>query len=563
MNNKSFLTESIMQGQDWKGLELAVMRLLSHCGWENIQYVGESGDKGADILAVRYNKEFGLKETFLFQVKAVHSAYYVQTKAINQAITAQSYYGAKIVVVVTNGDFTNAAKERRSELKKQGYDVRLWNGVFLEKLLDQFPQKSSCFRVPRIEYQSGIIDSVVESYKKGKRKSMFVIATGLGKTVIAATIANKLFELGLKKILVLCHAVDLAIQLQREFWSQISKEIPTRNFMAGAPPVPIEGINFGLYQTLFSYLGGIDQNAFDLIIVDEAHHALANGFLSCINHLTPKFLIGMTATPWRGDGKTVESIFGEPIASISLIDGMRMGFLAKVDYRLMCDNIDWGEVHSLTKKTLSIKDLNKKLFIPQRDDAVISEIIETMKMVKNPRIAVFSPSITHAKSFVLKLVSAGIPAANLSVDDKIIRRKALLDFSAGKINCITAVDVLNEGIDIPCVNILVFLRATHSRRIFIQQLGRGLRISKGKSEVIVLDFVTDIRRLAAVSELNKEAKFGRAMGNETVYLRNGVVTFNNTNVQKFIDAWINDIASLQDCDDAEKLRFPDMEVINE
>lgn len=167
----------------------------------------------------------------------------------------------------------------------------------------------------------------------------------------------------------------------------------------------------------------------------------------------------------------------------------------------------------------------------------------------------------HAETFAAKLVSSGVSAANMSVDDKVKRRQILLNFSSGKIKAVTAVDVLNEGIDVPDVNILVFLRATHSRRIFVQQLGRGLRISKGKDKVIVLDFVTDIRRIAAVRDLDKEAKSEPKPGEvETVFLRDGVVTFSNEKAQRFVDAWLNDVASLQDRDDAEKLAFPDTEV---
>ena len=162
--------------------------------------------------------------------------------------------------------------------------------------------------------------------------------------------------------------------------------------MDGEPPVPSDGINFGLYQTLFGYLGGIDPTAFDLIIVDEAHHALANAFSTCIEHLSPNLLIGMTATPWRGDGTSIETIFGEPIEKVSLVDGMRMGFLAKVDYRMMCDNIDWEKIPKLTRTALSIRDLNKQLFLPQRDDAVIAKILELTASMNRPRIAIFSPS---------------------------------------------------------------------------------------------------------------------------------------------------------------------------
>jgi superfamily II DNA or RNA helicase len=555
-----FLTPSVMQGGDWRALEQMVSRLLLHCGWHDIQYVGESGDKGADVLAVRHNPRKRDDDTFLIQVKAISSTSYVGKSAVDQAIRGQAYYKARIVVVATNGDFTRSAYHRRDELVKQGYDVRLWNGKFLLGLLDKWHDYSHEKKEPR-QYQQRIIDSVIKSYNNGRRKTLFVVATGLGKTVIAASIANMLFQQGLKKILVLCHATDLAFQLQQSFWPQISKQIPTRIFMDGEPPVPIEGINFGLYQTLFGYLGGIEPTAFDLIIVDEAHHALANAFASCVEHLTPKLLIGMTATPWRGDGASIESIFGEAIEKVSLIDGMRMGYLAKVDYRLMCDNIDWEIVPKLAKKSLSIRDLNKRLFLPQRDDAVISNLLNVVSKTPNPKIAIFSPSKSHAETFAGKLASAGIPAANMSVDDKIKRRQILLNFSSGKIKALTAVDVLNEGIDIPDVNILVFLRATHSRRIFVQQLGRGLRISSGKDKVIVLDFVTDIRRIAAVTELDREAKADPKPGEiETVILHDGVVTFSDENAQRFVDAWLNDVTSLQDRDDAEQLAFPDTEV---
>lgn len=363
--------------------------------------------------------------------------------------------------------------------------------------------------------------------------------------------------MGLRKVLVLCHSTDLAQQLQREFWTQIPKSIPTRLFMGGEAPVPIDGVNFGLYQTLHGYLGGIDPDAFDLVIVDEAHHALANAFATCMEHLQPRFLIGMTATPWRGDGVLLDSVFGEPIERVSLVDGMRMGFLSKVDYRMMCDNINWDEMPRLTKSSLSIRDLNKRLFMPQRDEAVIKHILEAMKDFERPRIAVFSPSVAHAEEFARKLTSRGISAANASIDDRVRRRTILMDFSAGRLTALTSVDVLNEGIDVPDVNMLVFLRATHSRRIFVQQLGRGLRLAPGKEKVVVLDFVTDIRRLAAVVGLDRDARDDQSPSvPETVYLRDGVVSFSDARAQAFVEAWLEDVTTLEETEDAERLAFP-------
>lgn len=551
----TFLTDEIMQGIDWRGLELAVIRILSHCGWSAVQDVGKSGDKGADVLAVHQSGN-GEGLTYLVQVKAVSGSSYVGVTALNQALQGQGHYGTKVTVVATNGDFTLSALNRRDELREQGFDIRLWNGAFLRKLLEKWPDYTPGRKDLR-PYQQRILAKVIESFKKGNKKSLFIVATGLGKTVIASTISDYLIRQGLKKVLVLCHSTDLAQQLQREFWTQIPKTVPTRLFMGGAAPIPIEGINFGLYQTLHGYLGGIDPDAFDLLIIDEAHHALANAFASCMEHLKPRYLIGMTATPWRGDGALIDSVFGEPIDRVSLVDGMRMGYLSRVDYRMMCDNIDWDEVPKMAKKSVTIRDLNKRLFMPQRDEAVIDKILEAMEDFAHPRIAVFSPSIAHAEEFSRKLTYRGISTANASTKDRIKRRTILMDFAAGRLAAVTSVDVLNEGIDVPDVNILVFLRATHSRRIFVQQLGRGLRLAPGKEKVVVLDFVTDIRRLAAVVSLNREAIGGGFSGEvETVYLRDGVVKFEDTKTQTFVEAWLEDVTNLEEIEDTEKLAFP-------
>ena len=115
---------------------------------------------------------------------------------------------------------------------------------------------------------------------------------------------------------------------------------------------------------------------------------------------------------------------------------------------------------------------------------------------------------------------------------------------------------MNEGIDVPDVNILVFLRATHSRRIFVQQLGRGLRISEGKEKVIVLDFVSDIRRIADVVELNNEGK-AKGTKKEVVFLKDGIVSFTNKRMESFVQVWLEDVADLGEANDDAKLTFPD------
>lgn len=550
----SFYTEDISEGYNWRGLERAIARLMEHLGWRDINVIGGAGDKGADVIATRAKGQ--QIKTWVVQSKAVTGDRYIGPQAINESINALSFYNTNIAAVATNGEFTKTARQRQAQLATNGYTVKLWNGAFIKELIDKMPADHAGLRKLR-PYQEDIANKVIRAYDEGNKKAFYIVATGLGKTVIAATIARNLWDRGCRKILVLCHAIDLALQLEQGFWPQITKDVPTSVFFAGLPPRNTEGISFGLYQSLYGYLPGIEPGQFDAVIVDEAHHALAHGFRSCIEHLQPRFLVGMTATPWRGDGQSLASVFGEPVAKVSLVDGMAMGYLSKVDYRILCDNVDWDNMQSLSEQNLSIRDLNKRLFLPQRDEAVIEELKKAIQEVKNPRIAVFSPSIEHSNRFADMLSAAGIPcSALLSNIDKAERRKRLLAFAAGEYQAVCAVDVMNEGIDIPDVNILVFLRATHSRRIFVQQLGRGLRLSEGKDKVIVLDFVSDIRRMAEMVEMNNEGK-AKGAEKEVVYLQEGFVSFSDARVENFVNIWLEDVADLSGSDDEVKLTFPE------
>ena len=549
----SFYTDDISNGYNWKGLERAIARMMEHLGWKDINVIGGAGDRGGDVLATR--AEGSLIKSWVVQSKAVTGDRYIGPQALKEAINALSFYDANIAAVATNGEFTKTARQRQEQLAANGYTLKLWNGAFLKGLVERMPENHAGFRELR-PYQDDIVHKVVESFDEGNKRAFYIVATGLGKTVIAATIARQLWARGYHRILVLCHATDLALQLEQGFWPQLTKDIPTSVFFDGLPPRNTDGISFGLYQSLYGYLPGIDPDQFDVVIVDEAHHALAYGFRTCLEHLKPKFLIGMTATPWRGDGQSLTTIFGNPVAKVSLVDGMAMGYLSKVDYRILCDNVDWDNMQGMSEQNLSIRDLNKRLFLPQRDEAVISELKKAIQEVGKPRIAIFSPSIEHSNRFAQMLSASGVPCAALSKVDKSERRRRLLAFASGAYQAICAVDVMNEGIDIPDVNILVFLRATHSRRIFVQQLGRGLRLSEGKDKVIVLDFVSDIRRMAEMIDMNNEGK-AKGAEHEIVYLQEGFVSFSDARVESFVNMWLEDVADLSGSDDEVKLKFPE------
>lgn len=549
----SFLTPEIMSGANWRALERAVARVLGHCGWNDVVVVGETNDGGADVVGNRPGKD-GRQETYVVQVKAVSGDNFVGVTAVQEALAAMHSYAAKHAIVATNGSFTDSAVARADSLRKEGFSIRLWNGRTLEELLARWPEAHHARRTPR-PYQEKAISGVLAEFECGRASAYFTFATGLGKSFVASKITSELATRGLRRSLVLCHLRELALQLERSFWPQLDKRLPTRVFFEGTPPLPCDGVNFGLFQTLGNTLSSIDPEAFDLIVVDEAHHAPASGFRTILDSLKPKFLLGMTATPFRDDGLLLEDVFGQAAAKVSLLEGMNLGYLAQVEYLVYCDNIDWREVKRLTRGKMSVRDLNRRLFIPQRDEAILGEVLSVARKTLNPRIIVFCSSIEHGERFASLLTANGVPCAALSGQNRAERYNKLMQFSRGALAAVTAVDVLNEGIDVPEVNIVVFLRCTHSRRIFLQQLGRGLRISETKDRVQVMDFVADIRRLADIAELEREV--GRApWEKKDLHLRGSKVIFTNQRALPFIKEWLKEIEDLAEKEDDARINFP-------
>jgi superfamily II DNA or RNA helicase len=242
---------------------------------------------------------------------------------------------------------------------------------------------------------------------------------------------------------------------------------------------------------------------------------------------------------------------------------MKSGYLSNVDYRMHVDNIDWNMFKEI--KDLSPKALNKTLFIKEWNDAVIDVLQDTWKTVPNPRAIVFCSTIEHAILMKNKLNARQFTKTGVIYSgsyqgksmNPIERSIVLCDFADGKLGIMCAVDIFNEGIDVPDVNILVFQRVTHSRRIFVQQLGRGLRISEGKEKVIVLDFVSDIRRFAAGLDLkNKLSSTSRY-----IQINNPVKFVNKSgedkNTETFLKKWLDDVEKIQDMGENDHiLKFP-------
>ena len=272
------------------------------------------------------------------------------------------------------------------------------------------------------------------------------------------------------KSLVLVPTLELVPQFEASLWPYLPKSVPTHVLTGSEKPSFAGGVTVATYQSAVRREDFADR--FGLVIVDEAHHAPADGYARLLGELQPQFLLGLTATPWRGDERQLDDIFGSATYSVSIVEGMQLGYLAHVDYRMLIDNIDWDWVNSDLPSEVSVRDLNRQLFVPELDEAVVVKIRRHLDEIPQPRCIVFCRSIQHAERVGAHLRAEGWPARVLhSQLDRFEATRALREFRSGLVPIVVAVDILNEGIDVPDVNMIVFLRVTHSRRIFVQQLG--------------------------------------------------------------------------------------------
>lgn len=541
----------------WEALERSLARLIQHAGFTDVSLVGGSGDRGADVVGVIGGARWVLQSKYRRNSS-------IDSTAAREAVRALSAYRAQVAVAATNTTFTLDAYEFQKTTSADGINIRLWNNHSLLNYYKKLPHRSKAWREPR-PYQGTAIKNVEKARSEGKNASLVIMATGLGKSLVAnELIALELSRNPSQEVLVLAHTTDLVKQLEQSSWTQLPKQFSTHLWTDGEHPMYPGGVVFATWQSVASEqsrqtLAG----RFGLVVIDEAHHAPSPGYSNLISDLQPNFLVGLTATPWRGDSQSLDDLFGEPVFSMDIVEGMQQGFLAEVDYKMLTDGIDWEEVALMTKLGLTIKDLNQRLLMPDRDISIVEMVSEQFKINSRTRALVFCRSIKHAEQLQPLFSSQGIRAAVIhSKLPREMRFQNLSSFRNGDIELLLSVEMLNEGIDVPDVNLVVFMRVTHSRRIFIQQLGRGLRVSPVKSSVTVLDFVADIRRIAAAVSINRDAT-SNAAGREVVRFQDGrIVKFSDETTESFFDEYLADVADIENMEDGSTLRFPDHSPIN-
>jgi superfamily II DNA or RNA helicase len=355
-------------------------------------------------------------------------------------------------------------------------------------------------------YQTLAINAGLKGLRsKGKKKALVVMATGLGKMLTSAMTAKKFCPKD--KILFLVHdnsIIDHAIEEWKlVFGENMSYAVYNGFSKNGATSAQIV---FTTWQTMGNNLKTWKKNHFDLVVVDEAHHTEAETYAPTVRYFfAPK--IGFTATPDREDGTDIRNVFGKEVINISLEEAIARGWLPRIEYHVVMDeSLDNNALQKIVQeirdghKRFTMAEVNRRLFIKKRDNE-IARIIGgyTEKSI------VFCASIPHAECMAKALPLATAFHSKKSRDT---RRQILTNLKNGTLRQVTAVDAFNEGVDVPSIGLAAFGRVTGSRRIFLQQLGRGLRLSPGKDKLIVLDFVGNLERIIMVREMmNRIADF--------------------------------------------------------
>ncbi len=542
-----FNDQRIIEGP-WAAFERDFARLLLFQGFDDVRLVNGPGDKGADIIGAINN------ELWVFQSKYRKNAQ-IAPKAVSEAVGAAEFYGADRIGVVISRAPTESFRMKVAEFSDMGYDIDVFGPKKISNLANNSPLYPPSRKDLRKEYQVDVAEDFFDGLTQ-RGKSLIVLATGLGKTVVMSEVVTKLFDdqrLDNERVLVVAHTRPLVRQLIREFWDQLPKYIPTHILMGGEFPSFFKGITFATIQSVKNNITMLPK--FDAVFIDEAHHAGAPSFVQTIDKLDPKMLGGVTATPWRGDGFNIELLFNKADAKVGIAEGLAHGFLSKTDYRLIADDIDWEFVQNKSKNKYSVKQLNKRLLIPERDEKAASIIKEVFINEKRTSAIIFSPSIDHATQFAGWLNHVGLKAACIFSSQKSREQELIMSkFKSGQFDVVVTVDMFNEGVDIPNVDLVAFLRATHSRRIFVQQLGRGLRVSDDKDKVIVLDFVSDLRRMALVLDLDKSVK---SLEIEKVGLGDKLINFNDKSAGSFLEEWLLDQADLFKREEDPALEIPE------
>lgn len=403
----------------------------------------------------------------------------------------------------------------------QGDEFELFDdSLHKEKLIQSLSQGKSgklfdlnlsFFEIKPFPFQLEILEKLdVERIVHQRYKNLIVAATGTGKTVISAFDYKKFKTSNSSaKLLFLAHRKEILIQSLSTFRGILRDNNFGELWVDGMVPDNYEFV-FASIQTINNRLNefALSPEFFDFIIIDECHHMSANSYRGILNYFKPKILLGLTATPERMDGGDIQEDFHNRIAAeIRLPEALNRKLLCPFQYFGITDSIDltnvrWEKGRYLASELSSLYTSNDR-----RVREIIDSLEKYTKDLNDVRAIGFCVTMDHAKYMAEKFSLSGLKADYLTSTNNQNRDNVRNQLLSKQINYLFVVDIFNEGIDIPEIDTVLFLRPTESLTIFLQQLGRGLRLAENKDCLTVLDFVGNSR-----PEYNFENKFRAIIG---------------------------------------------------
>jgi superfamily II DNA or RNA helicase/HKD family nuclease/diadenosine tetraphosphate (Ap4A) HIT family hydrolase len=335
--------------------------------------------------------------------------------------------------------------------------------------------------------QEAVLAALAKTREKGNSAGLVVLATGLGKTWLSAYDCNRA---GFERVLFVAHREEILEQALQTF-RRIRPQAKLGRYN-GTEKFPDADVLFASIQTLgkLMTLRKFDPKRFDYIVVDEFHHAAAKTYRNLIGHFTPKFLLGLTATPERTDGGDLLSLCQENLVyRCDMFEGIEQELLVPFHYFGVPDDVDYENIPWRSNRF---------------DEEALTAAVATQKRAQNSleqyqaragdRTLAFCCSQRHADFMAEFFSDKGLQAVAVHSGINSAPRAASLEaLAAGKLDVVFAVDMFNEGVDLPNVNTVMMLRPTESAILWMQQFGRGLRKAEGKSHLTVIDYIGNHR----------------------------------------------------------------------
>ncbi|WP_022795958.1 DEAD/DEAH box helicase family protein [Bavariicoccus seileri] len=437
-------------------------------------------------------------KTYIFKRKTGFSTAYIGSSNLSKsAITTGREWNVK----VTNAKLPALFQQLTGEFDLfwnnedfEDYDVatdsvKLQHELKRSSITQTDQNPIAYFDIRPFPYQQKILDDLTYKRNNGVYKNLIVMATGTGKTVVAALDFKRFKqEHRNSRLLFIAHSIDIT----KQALATLRQILHDQNFgeLLDGKNKPLEGQNiFATIQTFDRITEQYPKDYFDYIIIDEAHHTGAKFYWNTLDDLEPKILLGLTATPDRMDGFDILGHFDHQIsAELNLFDAIEEEYLVPFQYFGVTDSVDLASL-DFKAGDYDLKQLSDALSNDVRINTVVSSLDKYTPEIKQLKAIGFCVDQKHARYMAEAFNRLGYKATYLVSDGANDRDQVKHDLESGKVNFVFTVNMYNEGVDIPDIDTVLFLRPTQSKTIFLQQLGRGLRRSEGKEYLTVLDFI--------------------------------------------------------------------------